>query len=35
MAKTTDVDALAAELLALPKEDRARLMAKLLGAGEV
>lgn len=29
-----NLDALAAELLALPKEERARLMAKLLGKGE-
>jgi hypothetical protein len=33
-AKATDLDALAAELLALPKEERARLLAKLLGKGE-
>jgi hypothetical protein len=32
--KVTDLDALAAELLALPKEERARLLAKLLGKGE-
>jgi hypothetical protein len=32
--KTTNLDALAAELLALPKEERARLLAKLLGEGE-
>jgi hypothetical protein len=30
----TDLDALAAELLALPKEERARLLAKLIGEGE-
>jgi hypothetical protein len=29
--KATDLDALAAELLALPKEERARHLAKLLG----
>jgi hypothetical protein len=34
IAKTTDLDALAAELLALPKEERARHLAKLLGKGE-
>ena len=28
------LDALAAELLALPKEERAQLLAKLLGKGE-
>jgi hypothetical protein len=33
-AKATNLDALAAELLALPKEERARLLAKLLGNGE-
>jgi hypothetical protein len=27
-------DALAAEFLALPKEERARLLAKLIGKGE-
>ena len=32
-AKATDLDALAAELMKLPKEDRARLLAKLLGNG--
>jgi hypothetical protein len=34
MNKATDLDALAAELLALPKEERARLLAKLLGEGD-
>ena len=29
----TDLDALAAELMKLPKEERARLLAKLLGEG--
>ena len=32
--KATDLDALAAELLALPKEERARLLAKLVGNRE-
>jgi len=30
----TDLDALAAELMKLPKEERARLLAKLLGNGK-
>ena len=34
IAKTTDLDALAAELMKLPKEERARLLAKLLGEVE-
>ena len=34
ITNATDLDALAAELLALPKEERARLLAKLLGKGE-
>ena len=33
IAKTTDLDALAAELLKLPKEERARLVALMLGKG--
>jgi hypothetical protein len=30
----TDLDALAAELMKLPKEERARLLANLLGKSE-
>ena len=33
IAKTTDFDTLAAELLKLPKEERARLVSLLLGRG--
>jgi hypothetical protein len=32
--KATDLDALAAELMKLPKEERAHLLAKVLGAKE-
>ena len=34
IAKAIDLDALAADLMKLPKNDRARLLAKLLGKGE-
>jgi hypothetical protein len=33
-SKTSNLDALAAKLLALPEADRAALVAKLLGEGE-